>query len=52
MDEQMVDKRYAESEQYTKAVKAAERIGKGFTRIREILQHAKLRLVPSPTRHA
>lgn len=52
MDEQMVDKRYTESEQYAKAVKTGERIGTRLNRLRDMLQRTKVPVAPARRRPA
>ena len=45
MDEQMVEKRYSESDQYANAVKRGVRLGKRLQRLAGLLQYAKVGVV-------
>lgn len=45
MDEQMVEKRYSESEQYANAIKRGVRLGKRLQRLAGLLQYAKVGVV-------
>lgn len=48
MDEQMLEKRYTESERYAKAVETGMGLGTLMKRLGAVLQHAKVRAVRYP----